>query len=414
MSTGSHHDVASDPNAGIETKAIHAGQAPDPVYGAVAPPIYQTSTFAFDSPEQGARRFGGQEAGYIYTRIGNPTNEMLETCVAALEGGAGAMATSSGMAAISTTLLALAGSGDHVVCTDTVYGPTRLLLERDLSRLGIASSFVDTTDVGALEAAIRTDTKVLFVETPANPTLKVTDLAACGDLARRHGLDLVVDNTFASPVLQRPIAFGARVVVHSMTKFLNGHSDVVGGIIVAADSDVFAETRRALTAFGATMDPHQAWLVLRGVKTLPLRVRAAQATAERLATVLEGHDSVAAVHYPGLPSHPQHELAGRQMDGPGAMIAFELRGGYDAGVQLMKQVRLMTLAVSLGGVESLIEHPASMTHAGLGTEACNEVGITAGLVRVAVGCESPADLERDLLQALAAISDVRSASAPRV
>lgn len=400
MSTGDHYDAASDPSAGVDTKAIHAGQAPDPVYGAVAPPIYQTSTFAFSSPEQGARRFAGQEDGYIYTRIGNPTNRMLEDCVAALEGGVGGLATASGMAAISSTLLSLLKSGDHLVGTDTVYGPTRLLVENDLGPFGVASTFVDSSDLAAVEAAVRPETRVLLIETPANPTLKVTDLAGCAAIAERHGLDLVVDNTFSSPVLQRPIEYGARVVVHSTTKFLNGHSDVVGGIIIGADDDVFKRIRKTLISYGGTMDPHQAWLVLRGVKTLALRVRAAQANAMSLAELLEAHPKVDNVFYPGLASHPQYELSGRQMSGPGAMIAFELGGGYDAGVELMKRIRLMTLAVSLGGVESLIEHPASMTHAGISPAERLEAGITEGLVRLAVGCETLEDLERDLVGAL--------------
>lgn len=400
MSTGDHYDAASDPSAGVDTKAIHAGQAPDPVYGAVAPPIYQTSTFAFSSPEQGARRFAGQEDGYIYTRIGNPTNRMLEDCVAALEGGVGGLATASGMAAISSTLLSLLKSGDHLVGTDTVYGPTRLLVENDLSPFGVASTFVDSSDLAAVESAVRPETRMLLIETPANPTLKVSDLAGCAAIAERHGLDLVVDNTFSSPVLQRPIEYGARVVVHSTTKFLNGHSDVVGGIIIGADQDVFKRIRKTLISFGGTMDPHQAWLVLRGVKTLAMRVRMAQANAKPLAELLEAHPKVDHVFYPGLPSHPQYELAGRQMSGPGAMIAFELRGGYDAGVELMKRIRLMTLAVSLGGVESLIEHPASMTHAGVSPAERLEAGITEGLVRLAIGCETLADLERDLVGAL--------------
>ena len=399
MSTNGGHDMSGEAYD-IDTKAIHAGQAPDPVYGAVAPPIYQTSTFAFASPEQGARRFAGQEDGYIYTRIGNPTNRMLEDCVTALEGGYAGMATASGMAAISTTLLGLLRAGDHLICTDTVYGPTRLLAENDLGPLGIESSFVDTADLAAVEAAVRPETRVLLVETPANPTLKVTDLAGCAEIADRHGLDLVVDNTFASPILQRPLETGARVVVHSTTKFLNGHSDVVGGLIVAGDEDVYIRIRGKLTAFGATMDPHQAWLVLRGVKTLALRVRAAQANAQSLAALLEGHPAVERVFYPGLGSHAQHELAGRQMDGPGAMIAFELQGGYEAGVEMMKRVNLLTLAVSLGGVESLIEHPASMTHAGVSPDERAKAGITEGLVRLAVGCESLGDLERELLTAL--------------
>jgi len=385
---------------GIDTLAIHAGQAPDPAYGAVAPPIYQTSSFVFASPEQGAARFAGTDPGYIYSRIDNPTTRQLEDCLAALEGGVGALATSSGMAACATVFFALLRSGDHVVGTDTVYGPTRLLLEKDFSRFGVASSFVDSADLGRIEAAIRPETRLLFIETPANPTLKLTDIAACARLASARKLALVVDNTFASPVLQRPLALGADVVLHSTTKYLNGHSDGVGGIITAREAEVLASIRRMRTYLGGTMDPHQAWLVLRGMKTLALRVRAAQENAKRLAPVLEAHPAVARVFYPGLASHPQHALGTRQMGGPGSMIAFELKGGRAAGTALMKSFELMTLAVSLGGVETLVEHPASMTHAGLGPRDLAEAGITEGLVRLAVGCESVEDLEADLVQAL--------------
>ncbi len=385
---------------GIESLAIHAGQAPDPVHGAVAVPIYQTSTFAFTSPEQGARRFAGEEEGYIYTRLGNPTIGALEECIAALEGGIGAVAFASGMGAIAGVLQGLLRAGDHVVGTDTVYGPSRLLIERDLARFGIASTFVDTADLGRIEAALRPETKILYLETPANPTLKLVDLAGAAALAEARGITVVVDNTFASPVLQRPFEHGAHVVLHSTTKYLNGHADVVGGIVICRDEKTLAAVRAARAGFGANMDPHQAWLVLRGVKTLPLRVRAAQENARRLAPVIEAHPAVERVHYPGLPSHPQHRLAGRQMDGPGSMISFELRGGYEAGVTLMKSVRLATLAVSLGGVETLIEHPASMTHHGLPAEELAATGITPGLVRLAVGCETYGDLERDIRGAL--------------
>ncbi len=385
---------------GIESLAIHAGQSPDPVHGAVAVPIYQTSTFAFSSPEQGARRFAGEEDGYIYTRLGNPTIGALEECVAALEGGIGAVAFASGMGAIAGVMQGLLRAGDHVVGTDTVYGPSRLLIEKDLARFGIASTFVDTSDLGKVEAAIRPETRILYLETPANPTLKLVDLAGAAKLAAAHGLTVVVDNTFASPVLQRPFEHGAHVVLHSTTKYLNGHADVVGGIVVCRDEETLGKVRAARSSFGANMDPHQAWLVLRGVKTLPLRVRAAQENARKLATLIEAHPAVEKVHYPGLPSHPQHGLAERQMDGPGSMISFELRGGYEAGVTLMKSVHLATLAVSLGGVETLIEHPASMTHHGLPEEELLATGITPGLVRLAVGCETYGDLERDIRQAL--------------
>ncbi len=387
----------------LETRVIHVGQHPDPTFGAVAVPIYQTSTFAFDTPEQGADRFAGREGGYIYSRMGNPTTEALERCVASLEGGHGALAMSSGMAAVSAAFLAFLKAGDHVVGTDSVYGPTRLILEQELSRLGIESSFVDTADPGAIEAAWRPETRMLYVETPANPTLKLADLAACARMAAAREAKLVVDNTFASPILQRPLALGADVVLHSTTKYINGHADVVGGVLIAANEDDFKRLMRIRTYYGGSMDPHQSWLVLRGQKTLALRVYAAQDNARKLAPVLEAHEAVGRVHYPGLASHPQHALAEAQMDGPGSMIAIDMVGGYDAGVRMLKACELFTLAVSLGGVESLIEHPASMTHAGLSAEELHEAGITPGLVRLAVGCEAYDDLEHDLLRALGSV-----------
>ena len=395
--------AAHAPEQGLDTLAIHAGQAPDPLTGAVAPPIYQSSTFAFDTPAQGARRFAGTEAGYIYTRIDNPTTRMLEDCVAALERGTQGLATATGMAAVCTVFFSLLRSGDHVVATEALYGPSRLVLEHDFARFGVGSTFVDTGDLAAVERAFRPETKLLFLETPANPTLRLADLAACAALAARHGAIVAVDNTFASPVLQRPLEHGAQITLHSTTKHINGHSDVVGGVIVARDPALLKTLRRGRTYLGGTMDPHQSWLTLRGLKTLPMRVRTAQESALRLAQRLEAHPAVARVFYPGLPSHPQFELARRQMDGPGSIIAFELKGGYGAGVTMLESLRLMTLAVSLGGVETLIEHPASMTHAGLAAADLAACGITAGLVRLAVGCESVADLEADMVQGLDAV-----------
>jgi len=398
---GQGHDMTGK---GIETKAIHAGQAPDPTFGAVAPPIYQTSTFAFETPEQGARRFKGQEDGYIYSRLGNPTTKMLEDCIASLEGGVAGVAVASGMAAVSTIFLGLLHQGDHVVMTDTVYGPSRLLLEHEFSRFGITSTFVDSSTIDTVEQAIRPETKIVFIETPTNPTLRVTDLAACAKICKKRGVLMAVDNTFASPALQRPLEHGADIVMHSTTKYINGHGDVVGGILVASTDELHAKLLRARIYFGGSMDPHQSWLVLRGVKTLPIRVKAAQDNAQRLARMFEEHPAIARVSYPGLASHPQHMLVSRQMDGPGSMIAFELKGGYEAGKELMTSVHLPTLAVSLGGVETLIEHPASMTHAGLSERELAETGISGALVRLAVGCESYEDLAADLRQALDAVA----------
>jgi methionine-gamma-lyase len=383
-----------------ETAVIHAGQEPDSLYGGVSVPIYQSSTFAFRSAEHGAALFAGEEKGFIYTRIGNPTTKALEDCVAALEGGCGALGTASGMAAVTTIYMAFLEKGAHVVSTASVYGPSRTVLEKEYGRFGVEADFVDTSDLQAVEKALRPTTKLLFIETPANPTMKLTDLRACAELAKARGILLAVDNTFASPILQNPLGLGADIVFHSLTKFLNGHSDVVGGIIVAREDNMFARLRKVLTLMGGTMDPHQAWLVLRGIKTLALRVEKAQDNAAKLALDLERHPKVAWVRYPGLPSHPQHALSKRQMRGPGALISFGLKGGLDAGRRMINAVRLCTLAVSLGGIESLIQHPASMTHAGVAPEERVKAGITDDLVRLSVGCEGYDDLRADLEQAL--------------
>ena len=396
---------------GRTTQTIHAGQHPDPITGAVAPPIFQASTFAFANSQQGADRFAGGDDGFIYTRMGNPTVARLEEAVATLEGGAGGIATSSGMAALCTTAFALLNAGDHVVGTASVYGPSRVVFERDFSRFEVASTFVDTSDVDAVRAALRPNTRLVFVETPANPTIVLTDLRAVAEVAHEHGAPVLVDNTFATPLLQRPLEHGADLVMHSATKFLNGHTDVVAGIIVAGAEDLLQRIRPVHRYLGACVDPHQSWLVLRGLKTLAMRVRASQANAVRVASFLEGHPKVEWVRYPGLPSHPQHQLAERQMDGPGALISFEVKGGVAAGRQLLDNVRLMTLAVSLGGIETLIQHPASMTHAAMRREDRIAAGITDGLVRVSVGCEDIDDLLSDFTQALRAVESAQAVEA---
>jgi methionine-gamma-lyase len=384
----------------LQTNVIHAGQEPDPLYGGVSVPIYQSSTFAFASAEQGAARFAGKEKGYIYTRIGNPTIQALEDCLASLEEGIGCLATASGMAAVSTVYTAFLGKDTHVVGTASIYGPSRTVVESEFSRFGVASDFVDTSDLAGVERCLRPETRLLFVETPANPTLAITDIAACARLARKREILLVVDNTFSSPVLQNPLDLGADVVIHSLTKFINGHTDVVGGAIIPRDAGVFEKLRKVLILMGGTMDPHQAWLVLRGVRTLALRVERSQENAGRLARWLAGHAKVRWVNYPGLKDHPQHELAERQMKGFGSMICFGLHGGFEAGRRMINAVKLCTLAVSLGGIESLIQHPASMTHAGVPREKREMAGITEDLVRLSVGCEAYEDLEDDLAQAL--------------
>ena len=391
---------------GPHTKAIHGGIDPGAHHGAVSVPIYQSSTFAFPSAEEGAARFAGTSPGPIYTRLGNPTVQALESCVADLEGGCGALATATGMAAVSTVLLTLLREGDHVVATHPLYGSSHVLLTRYFPRFGVTTTFVPANDSAALAAAIRPETRLILAESPANPTLDLVDLAAASAAAHTANIPLVVDNTFAGPHLQRPIEWGADIVVHSMTKSLNGHSDVVAGIIVAREQAMLKQLRETASTFGLTMDPHQAWLVLRGIRTLGMRVERAQANALALAQWLEEHDEVVRVRYPGLPSYPQFELAKRQMSGPGSVIAFELRGGSEAGRLLMNSVRMITLAVSLGSVESLIEHPASMTHKGVSEEEQRRQGITPGLVRLAVGCEDPDDLLADLAQALACVAEM--------
>jgi methionine-gamma-lyase len=385
------------------TKAIHAGAPHNARYGEVSIPIYQSSTFSFGSAEEGADRFAGRQDGFVYTRMGNPTTRALEDNVAALENGHRALATATGMAAITTVFLSLLEQGAHVVGTASVYGPTRVVLETALARFGVQSSFVDTTCLDNIRLALRPETRVIFLETPANPTMTISDIRGAAALAREHGALLVVDNTFASPFLQRPLERGADVVVHSLTKFINGHSDVVGGMIVVRDEEMYRRIKPVLNLFGGTMDPHQAWLVLRGVRTLGLRVERAQENAMKLAQFLEGHPRVTWTNYPGLPGHPQHALAREQMDGFGSLIAFGVRGGLEGGRIVMDNVRLVTLAVSLGGVESLIEHPASMTHASVPKEDRDRAGILDELVRMSVGCEDFEDLRDDLSRALDAI-----------
>lgn len=382
------------------TGVIHGGQHLDPSYGGVSVPIYQSSTFAFKNTAQGAARFAGKEKGYIYTRIGNPTINALENSVAFLENGFGGMATGSGMAALTTILMALLDKQSHMIGTSAVYGPSRMVVEKELSRFGVEYDFIDTSDIKSIEDHIRPNTRLLYLETPANPTIILSDIQACAELAKAKGIPLVVDNTFSSPMLQKPLDLGADVVMHSLTKFLNGHSDVVGGIIVAKTEEMYTRLRKVLTLMGGTMDPHQAWLVLRGIKTLALRVEKSQENAGKLARFLENHPKIQWVNYPGLPSHPQHELAKKQMKGFGSMLCFGLKDGYEAGRKMIDSVKLCTLAVSLGGVESLIQHPASMTHAGVPKEEREKAGISDDLIRISVGCEGYEDIKDDLEQAL--------------
>ncbi len=385
-----------------DTQCVHAGFEPDGT-GAVVTPIYQTSTFSFRDVDHGAGLFEGKREGYIYTRLGNPTIRACERAVAILEGGHGGIACASGMAAIHTVFASLLRAGDHAVCSAVVYGPTQTLLTGVMSRFGVESSVVDTVDLDAVRRAMRPSTKLVFVETPGNPVLAVSDLAAIADIAHRGGAKLAVDNTFSSPILQRPLDLGADVVVHSMTKFLNGHADVVAGMIVAKTAEDDAAIRKIFHQLGGCIDPFDAFLVSRGLKTLALRMERHCANAERVARFLETHPKVAKVNYPWLPSHPQHELAKRQMRGGGGVVSFELAGGIEAGKALMNAVRLCTLAVSLGGVETLIEHPASMTHASMGKAARERAGIPEGLVRVSVGIERVEEIIADLDQGLSMV-----------
>ena len=389
-----------DKESGFNTKLVHGGHHPDAT-GAVNVPIYQTSTFAFRSAEHGAALFAGREQGFIYTRIGNPTIAALEESVADLEGGCGGVATSSGLGAVNSLYMALLGQGAHIVSTASVYGPSRGLIERHFIRFGVLASFVDTSDLESLRRAVTPDTRLVYVESPSNPAMQVTDIAGAAKIARASGALLAVDNTFASPYLQRPLDLGADVALHSVTKFINGHADVVGGVLVAKEPQILKRLREVMVATGCNMDPHQAFLVLRGLKTLGIRVERAQENAMTVARWLEDHPKVASVRYIGLPSHPQHELAKRQMRGFGSMISFELKGGLEAGKRLMDRVKLATLAVSLGGVETLIEHPASMTHASMSRRDREAAGFSDGLVRYSVGIEDVADLIADLEQALA-------------
>jgi methionine-gamma-lyase len=386
-------------NIGFNSMLIHGGDFNDPL-GSATVPIYQTSTFKFDSAEHGAACFAGDSDGYIYTRIGNPTIHALETLLADLEKGCGGIATSSGMGAVNTVYGAMLSQGDHVVSSAAVYGPSRVVLETYYKKFGIDATFVNTADIEEVRKAIRPETRLLYIETPSNPTIDITDLKACCALAHQHGIPVAVDNTFCSPYLQRPLEMGADIVLHSLTKFINGHADIVGGVVIAKDEALYKKLRSVMVTLGFNMDPHQAYLVIRGVKTLSIRIDRAQESAMKIATYLENHPKVDWVKYPGLASHPQHELAKVQMDGFGSMISFELKGGIEAGRKLMNSVEMAILAVSLGGVETLIQHPASMTHSKVSAEGKEKAGITDGLVRYSVGIEDVSDLIADLDQAL--------------
>lgn len=373
-------------NKSFDTKCVHAGTKEDP-NGAVVTPIYQVSTFRFKNADHGANLFKGEEDGYIYTRMRNPTVEAMEDAVAILEGGAKALGCGSGMAAVHTIFAALLSAGDHVVCSESVYGPTTTLLGGVMSKFGVESDFVDTSNIEAVKKAMKPNTKLVFVETPGNPTLVISDLEEIAKIAHEHGAKLAVDNTFMSPILQQPFQFGADVVMHSMTKSLNGHADVVAGIVIVKDEADYTPFRKILNQIGGVIDPFNSFLVHRGLKTLKLRVEHQSKSAQKVAEYIANHDKVEWIMYPGLESHPQYAIAQKQMKAAGSMIAFGLKGGIEAGKRLMNNVEIMQLAVSLGGVESLIQHPASMTHAAMTSEARQKANIGDGLVRISVGIE---------------------------
>ena len=385
--------------SGFNTKLIHSGGIEDQFHSATVP-IYQTSTFSFESADEGARCFAGESDGYIYTRIGNPTINALERQLAILENGYGGIAVSSGMAAATTIYLGLMSQGDHIISTDAIYGPARGVMEKQFTRFGFQSTYINTTDAAQIEKAIKPNSKILYIETPANPTMDITDLVACAEIAHKHKLLLVVDNTFCSPYLQNPLDLGADIVFHSMTKFINGHADIVAGIIIPKEKVMYDKLRNMMINLGCNMDPHQAYMVLRGLKTLGIRIDRAQQSALEVAKFLESHPQVAWIRYPGLQSHPQFELANQQMKGSGSMISFGLKGGYNAAKKLLDNVKLALLAVSLGGVETLIQHPASMTHSKVSAEDKEKAGITDDLIRLAIGIEDVEDIIQDLNNAL--------------
>ena len=391
--------MSSTEKLNIESKCVHAGIG-EYEHGAVIPPIYQTSTFKFESADHGGALFAGEQKGYIYTRMQNPTIEAMEAAVAELEGGHKALGCASGMAAINTVFTALLNAGDHVVCSKSVYGPTNTLLATVHSKFNVETTFVNSSEIRQVEAAVKPNTKIIYIETPGNPTLEITDLERVSEIAHRNNALVVVDNTFMSPVLQQPFKFGVDVIVHSMTKFLNGHADVVAGIIVTKDEDIYTHFKKTLNQLGGVIDPFNSFLVHRGLKTLAIRMIKHSENSIVIAEFLENHDKVEWVRYPGLKSLPNYELAQKQHAAPGGMISFELKGGISAGKIVMNSVKLCQLAVSLGGVETLIQHPASMTHLTMGREARESAGITDGLVRLSVGIEHVDDILDDLKQAL--------------
>ena len=390
--------------AGFGTVSIHGGSCKNP-YGTLAVPIFQTSTFVFDSAEQGGRRFALEESGYIYSRLGNPTTAVLEDKIAQLEHGEAAVATSSGMGAISSVMWTILKAGDHIISDKTLYGCTFAFFSHGLSKFGIEVSFVDTSDAEAVKKAMKPNTKAVYLETPANPNLKIVDIKAIAEVAHTNPNTLViVDNTFSTPYCQRPIELGADIVVHLATKYLNGHGDVIAGMVISK-KDLIDQIRlvgiKDMT--GSVLGPMEAYLIIRGMKTLEVRMKKHCENAMKVAEFLAAHDKVAEVYFPGLKSHPGHETAAKQMDAFGGIMSFELKGGFEAGKILLNNLKLCSLAVSLGDTETLIQHPASMTHSPYTKEERMEAGITDGLVRLSVGLENIEDIIADLEYGLSKI-----------
>ena len=387
-------------NYRIATLCVHGAGGCDPHTGAVGKPIYQTSTFAFESAKAGADIFLGEREGYVYTRISNPTQEAFETEMAFLERGEAALAFSSGMAAIAGVIFSLCKSGDNFVSSDTLYGGSHELFAETLPRWDIQAREVNALKLENVEKAIDKKTRLIYIESPANPTMTVIDISACAEIAKKHKIPLVVDNTFCTPYFQQPLELGASVVVHSATKYIGGHGDTVAGVVIG-EKDFITNLRMGiLRDLGGVISPLNAWLLVRGLKTLAVRMERHQENAFRVAKYLQFHPKISKVMYPGLSTHPQHAIAKKQMSGFGGMISFEVKGGRKAGEKLMDSVKLITLAVSLGDVDSLIEHPASMTHSTYAKEELAEVGISESLVRLSVGIEDPSDIIEDLSQAL--------------
>lgn len=386
-------------NSGFGTKAIHGGKMKDTQYGALTMPIYQTSTFEFDCCEQGGRRFAGEEKGYIYTRLGNPSISAVENKVALLEGGEACAAASSGMGAVSACLWSIAGAGKHILADETLYGCTFALLNHGMTRYGVEVTFVDTSDLEQVKANLKENTVCVYLETPANPNLKISDIQAVAELAHAYNpaIQVVCDNTFASPYLQRPLELGADVVIHSATKYLNGHGDVIAGFVVGTEAFINEVKMFGLKDMtGATLGPFEAFLIMRGLKTMEIRMERHCANAKKVAEYLVKQEKVERVYYPGLETHPGYEIAKKQMQDFGAMISFEVKGGKEGGMKFVNSLSMIPIAVSLGDAETLVQHPASMTHSVYTEDELKAAGISAGLIRLSVGLENAEDIIADL------------------